>query len=64
MASRERIGTSGTRVLAPAIALLGLVILIRTLVAGGGPLSIGVLIGAVFLAIGAGRLYLSLRATS
>ncbi len=64
MASRERIGTAGTRILAPAIAGLGLLIVVRTVLAGGGPLSVGVLIGIVFLAIGAGRFYLSLRAPS
>lgn len=64
MASPQRIGTSGTRILAPAIAALGVVIIVRTLAAGGGVLSIGVLLGAVFVALGAGRLYLSLRASS
>ena len=64
MAPTHQIGTSGTRILAPLIALLGLAIVIRTLAAGGGVLSIGVLLGAVFCAIGAGRFYLSLRAPS
>lgn len=64
MASPQRIGTSGTRILAPAIAVLGVVIIVRTLLAGGGALSTGVLLGAVFAAIGAGRLLLSLRASS
>lgn len=64
MTSRERISSTGTRLLAPAIAALGLAIVIRTLAAGGGPLSIGVLAGVVFVAIGAGRLYLAMRAPS
>lgn len=64
MAPSQGIGTTGTRILAPLIAALGLLIIIRTLAAGGGPFSIGVLLGLVFLAIGAGRLYLSLRAPS
>lgn len=54
-------GTSGTRLLAPLIALIGAAIVVRTLAAGGGIASAGVLLGAVFVAIGLGRLYLSLR---
>lgn len=61
MASSQRFGTGGTRILAPVIAVLGIVIVVRTLVEGGGILSVGVLLGTIFLAIGAGRLYLSLR---
>lgn len=49
--------------LSPIIALLGAAIIVRTLAAGGGVLSAGVLLGAVFVAIGLGRLYLSLRAS-
>lgn len=64
MAPSQGIGTTGTRFLAPIIAILGLLIIVRTLAAGGGVLSVGVLLGAVFLAIGAGRLYLAMRAPS
>jgi hypothetical protein len=64
MTSRERISSSGTRFLAPLIAGLGLAIIIRTVAAGGGVLSAGVLLGAIFVAIGAGRLYLLNRAGS
>jgi multisubunit Na+/H+ antiporter MnhB subunit len=64
MTSRERISASGTRLLAPLIAGLGVLIIVRTLAAGGGALSAGVLLGAVFVAIGIGRLYLLSRARS
>lgn len=60
----QQIGTGGTRILAPLIAVLGVVIVVRTISAGGGPLSIGVLLGLVFVAIGAGRLYLARRAST
>jgi len=63
MASRERIGSSGTKVLSSLILVLGLIIVVRTAIAGGGPLSVGVLIGAIFVAIGAARLYLSQRSS-
>ncbi len=63
MASRERIGSSGTKVLSSLILVLGLIIVVRTAIAGGGPLSVGVLIGAIFVAIGTARLYLSQRSS-
>jgi hypothetical protein len=40
---------------------LGLVVLAVTLANGGGPLSLGVLMGIAFVAIGAGRLWISSR---
>lgn len=61
MASRQRIGSSGTKVLSSAIIALGILILIRTFAAGGGIASVGVLLGFVFVAIGGARLYLALR---
>ena len=61
MASRQRISTVGTRVLSSLILVLGVVIVIRTIAAGGGPVSIGVLLGIVFVAIGGARLYLASR---
>jgi hypothetical protein len=39
----------------------GLVMLAITLARGGGPLAVGVLFGLLFIALGAGRLYLSMR---
>ena len=61
MASLGPIGSNGTRVLATAIAVLGVAMIARTLTAGGGVASIGVLLGSVFFAIGLGRLYLATR---
>lgn len=40
---------------------LGLVVLVVTLANGGGPLSVGVLMGIAFLAVGVGRLWVSSR---
>jgi multisubunit Na+/H+ antiporter MnhB subunit len=51
----------GTRLMAVAMVVLGIAILVRTLAAGGGALALGVLIGALFVAAGAARLYLQLR---
>jgi hypothetical protein len=45
------------RLFAPLLLGLGLAMIVRTLAAGGGPLSIGFLVGVAFTAIGALRLY-------
>ena len=48
-----------TRVLSAVMVLIGVVLLVSTLAHGGGPLAIGVLLGLLFVAAGAGRLYLA-----
>jgi hypothetical protein len=48
-----------TRVLSALVAVLGVVVLVSTIVRGGGPLSVGVLMGLALVAFGAARLYLS-----
>ncbi len=40
---------------------IGLVVLTVTLVNGGGPASVGVLMGIAFVAVGAGRLWIGSR---
>ena len=60
MAPMDRI-SSGTRILSAAIVLLGAAMIVRTLVAGGGGTSLGILLGAGFVALGLARLYLSTR---
>jgi hypothetical protein len=50
-----------TRAFSVIIIGFGLVIVIRTLTAGGGALSFGLLIGLVFVGMGAARLYLAIR---
>ena len=48
-----------TRVLAALIMLLGLAMVVSAVARGGGPLSFGVVLGVLFTALGAGRLYLA-----
>jgi len=48
-------------VLSALFLLLGLVLVVRTLLWGGGPLSVGVVMGIAFMAVGAGRLWVSSR---
>ena len=50
-----------TRVFAAIIVGFGITIVAVTLANGGGVTSFGILIGLIFTALGAGRLYLSLR---
>jgi hypothetical protein len=47
------------RLLSFLFLALGLAILASTFVHGGGPLSLGALLGTVFLAVGIARLWLS-----
>ena len=61
MASPERIYRGSVRAFSLLLIALGLVILVSTLVNGGGPLSVGVVLGIAFLAVGAGRLWASAR---
>lgn len=50
-----------TRVLPALMVLIGIALIVRTLAAGGGALAIGIVFGVLFLAAGAGRLYLETR---
>ena len=45
-----------TRVMSAIMVVLGVVLLVLTLARGGGPLSVGTILGVLFLAAGALRL--------
>jgi hypothetical protein len=61
MARPDEVYNAATRLFAVVILGFGVAILVVTLVNGGGPLSTGVILGVLFCALGAGRLYLALR---
>jgi hypothetical protein len=61
MATPERIYRGSVRALSVAFLAIGVAILVTTLVSGGGPLSVGTLLGVAFVAVGAGRLWISAR---
>jgi hypothetical protein len=61
VATPERIYQGSVRVFSLVFIALGLALLISTLAAGGGPLSVGTLLGLAFLAVGAGRLWIASR---
>jgi multisubunit Na+/H+ antiporter MnhB subunit len=52
---------SSTRVMSILMVVIGVAILVRTLIAGGGALATGVVLGVLFLLAGAARLYLQSR---
>ena len=56
-------GRSGaiTFLLSGLLLAIGVVMVARTLSAGGGPFSLGVVFGALFVAAGAARLWLAWR---
>ncbi len=43
--------------------LIGIALVVRTLLAGGGGLALGLILGVLFVAAGAGRLLLQARDT-
>ena len=50
-----------TLVLSGLMVILGIAILVRTIAAGGGPLATGIVFGLLFVAAGAGRLWVERR---
>ena len=50
-----------TQLLSTAMILIGVALVVRTLVEGGGGFALGLLFGVLFIAAGAGRLYAERR---
>jgi hypothetical protein len=50
-----------TIVLSALMVMIGIAIIVRTVAAGGGALALGLLLGLLFVAAGAGRLYAERR---
>ena len=59
--SGQRVYQGAVRAFSLAFVAIGLAVLVVTLAAGGGPLSLGVLLGLAFLGIGIGRLWAAAR---
>jgi hypothetical protein len=53
--------SAATQVLSALMVLIGIAIIVRTLAEGGGALALGLLLGVLFMAAGAGRLYVERR---
>jgi hypothetical protein len=52
---------TSTRILSTALLVLGVAMIVVALAGGGGPLAKGVLLGLLFAAAGAGRLWVASR---
>jgi hypothetical protein len=61
MTSSERLYRGFILAFSVVFVVVGLAILAITLISGGGPLSVGVVMGLAFVAVGAGRLWASSR---
>lgn len=55
----QRAYRQSTRLFAGAICGLGLAMIVTTIVRGGSALALGVVVGALFVGLGVGRLYLA-----
>ncbi|HEY3491611.1 MAG TPA: hypothetical protein VGK43_01590 [Solirubrobacterales bacterium] len=59
--SGERVYRGAVRAFSVAFVAIGLLVLVITLANGGGPASVGFLMGIAFLAVGIGRLWVGSR---
>jgi hypothetical protein len=57
----ERVYRGAVRTFSLAFVAIGLLVLVLTLANGGGPASLGFLLGIAFLVVGIGRLWLAAR---
>jgi hypothetical protein len=57
----RRLHGASTRVMSLLMILIGVALVVRTIIAGGGAGSSGIVFGVLFAAAGAARLYLQLR---
>jgi len=61
MPDPRQLHRSTTRVLSLAMIVIGVLLVGRTLAAGGGGLALGLILGVLFIAAGAARIYLQTR---
>ena len=55
----DRAYLASSRLLSALLSLIGVIMVISTLVRGGGPWALGVVLGVLFAVLGAARLLLS-----
>jgi hypothetical protein len=58
---RDQVYHGATRVFSLAFAVIGVLLLVVTLANGGGPASIGFIMGILFVVVGIGRLWIARR---
>jgi hypothetical protein len=59
--SGERVYRGAVRTFSLVFVAIGLLVLVVTLANGGGPASLGFLMGVAFLVVGVGRLWIGAR---
>jgi hypothetical protein len=57
--NRDDVYHGATKLFSLAFAAIGVLLLVVTLANGGGPLSIGFLMGILFVVVGIGRLWIA-----
>jgi uncharacterized membrane protein HdeD (DUF308 family) len=61
MPEPRQLHRSSVRLLSIVMIVIGVALVARTLAAGGGAIAVGVVLGVLFVAAGAARLYLARR---
>jgi uncharacterized membrane protein HdeD (DUF308 family) len=61
MPEPRQLHRSSVRLLSVVMIVIGVALVARTLAAGGGAIAVGVVLGVLFVAAGAARLYLLAR---
>ena len=64
MPSPEQIYSGSVRVLSIAFVAIGIALIVVTLAGGGGPVSVGLLMGVGFIVVGVGRRWVASRMSS
>lgn len=61
MPTPRQVHRGGTTVMSLLMVVIGIAILVRTITSGGGALALGIVLGALFVLGGAGRLWVARR---
>ena len=61
MPDPRQLHRSTTRLLSFAMIVIGVLLVVRTIAAGGGGLALGLILGVLFVAAGGARIYLQTR---
>ena len=61
MARGRQLHSSSTRVMSVVMIVIGIALVVRTLVAGGGAVATGIVLGVLFMLAGLARLYMQVR---
>jgi hypothetical protein len=59
MPAPRELHRGATRVMSVAMIVIGVAMIVSTLARGGGALALGLLLGLLFVAAGAGRIYVA-----